>query len=64
MVAIVKQIFWDLIRFVLVKEYWQDFKIPYLPNVFGQTGLSKHVDPDEMLQNVVSHQGLHCLPLI
>ena len=22
------------------------------------------VDPDEMPQNVVSHQGLHCLPLI
>ena len=22
------------------------------------------VDPDEMPQNVASHQGLHCLPLI
>ena len=22
------------------------------------------VDPDEILQNVASHQGLHCLPLI
>ena len=22
------------------------------------------VDPDEMLQNVASHQGLHCLPII
>ena len=22
------------------------------------------VDPDEMPQNAVSHQGLHCLPLI
>ena len=22
------------------------------------------IDPDEMSQNVVSHQGLHCLPLI
>ena len=26
--------------------------------------LENSVDPDEMLQNAASHQGLHCLPLI
>ena len=27
-----------------------------------QTGLSNSIDPDEMLQNVASRQGLHHLP--
>ena len=29
--------------------------------VFGQTN---NVDSDERPQNVASHQGLHCLPLV
>ena len=36
----------------------------YLPYVFGQTGLSNSLHPDETLQNAVSHQDLHCLPLL
>ena len=36
----------------------------YLPYVFGQTGLSKQWDPNEIAQNVVSRQGLYCLLLI
>ena len=32
--------------------------------VFGQTGTRNSVDPDELPQNVASHQGLPCLPLI
>ena len=39
----------------------------YLQYVFGQTdrqASAKCIDPDEMSQNVASHQGLHCLPLI
>ena len=37
----------------------------YLFLVFGQTGLSKQcIDPDQMLQNAASDQGLHCLLII
>ena len=35
----------------------------YLNRQLRQTW-ANHVDPGEMPQNVVSHQGLHCLPLI
>ena len=38
--------------------------LPYLLYVFGQTSLNKQCRPDEMPQNVASHQGLHCLPPI
>ena len=30
----------------------------------GRRAQANSVDPDEMPQNVASHQGLHCLPLI
>ena len=40
------------LRFIMLCKY------PYLPYVFGQTGL----DPDETPLNAASHQGLHCLP--
>ena len=30
----------------------------------GWTGLSKHVDPDQMPQNAASDEGLYCLPFI
>ena len=33
-------------------------------HLFRQTGMSKSVDLDEMLQNAASHLGLHCLPII
>ena len=40
-----------------------EVQILYLRYVFGQTQTSANsVNPDEM--NVVSHQGLLCLPLI
>ena len=38
-------------------------KLPYLLYVYKQAW-ANGVDPDEMLQNTASHQGLPCLPLI
>ena len=39
------------------------FNVIKLLNIFGQTGLSNIVDPDQMLQYAASDQGLHCLLL-
>ena len=38
--------------------------IPYLPYVSDRQAWANSLDPDEMLQNAVSHLGIHCLPCI
>ena len=38
--------------------FLQNFN-PFMPSIFGT--LANSVDPDQMLHNVVSDQGLHCL---
>ena len=51
------------VSYLELRFFSADCIVPYLQYVFRQIGLSS-VDPDEMPQNVASHQGLHCLPLI
>ena len=41
----------------------EGFDLIILQYVFGQTGPSKRVDPNQMPQNVTSDQDLLCLPL-
>ena len=52
------------LNFISLSQQGNKTKIQYLPYVFGSQIWANSVDPDDMLQNAASHQGLHCLPVI